>query len=417
MPTVRALGVTIVLVLTLVLQDSGSAQDAGMFVLEIPTLGVEVPGNGTMVLKPGAVTHFRIRVQRQTGQVNYGNIFSTINTEAANIVMTTRSTATGMVCEFDLTRRDGFRLRPGRNSIEITLQDVRGRLHYASFLLETSGDPGRTSPAAPVISAPGQKFAVVIGIARHRFADAGITNLKFADRDATQLRDFLLSPEGGSFRRENVVLLLNEDATAERIRNALSDSLAGAGADDFVLVYFSGHGIYDPADPRRYYLMAYDTRPDGLAETGLAVGVLEDLFGRALKTPWSVALFDAARVGSLPRGPAGSNNLVHQYLVRYTSDRGRSALSAANIGETSWETDTLGGGHGAFTHFLLRGLRGEADRDRDGTVTVREAREYVADQVRRATGGQQNPFGPENAGDGLALAGLGSRGVRQRAGR
>ena len=391
------------------LQAPGAAQDAAVFSLDVPALNLEVPANGTASLRQSTVTHFRVRIQRQSGQVNYGNIFAAINTEAANIVMTTRSTATGLVCEFDLTRREGFRLRPGRNSVEITVQDVRGRIHYASFLLETSADPSRTSPTLPVASPPGTKFAVLVGVSRHKYADAGITNLKFADRDATLVRDFLVSPAGGSFPRENVVLLLNEDATLERIRSSLSDAAARAGADDLVLVYFAGHGTPALDDPRRYFLLAHDSRPETLAETGLAVGTLEDLYGRALKTRWSVALFDASRVGALPRLPAGSNNLVHQYLLRYAGDRGRTALAAASLGETSWENEALDGGHGVFTHALLRGLRGEADRDRDGTVTMREVRDFVTDQVPRATGGQQNPFGAESAGDGLALAGVGAR--------
>jgi hypothetical protein len=392
----------------LLFQEPGAAQDT-VFTLDVPTLNIEVPANGTASLKQSLITHLRVRIQRQSGQVNYGAIFAAINTESANIIMTTRSTATGLVCEFDLTRREGFRLRPGRNSVEITMQDVRGRNHYASFLLETTADPSRTLPAAPVVSPPGSKFAVLVGVSRHKFADSGITNLKFADRDATLVRDFLVSPAGGSFARDNVVLLLNEDATLERVRGSLNEAATRAGEDDLLFVYFAGHGTPAPDDPRRYYLLAHDSRPDALPETALPVGTLEDLYGRALKTRWSVALFDAARVGPLPRTPAGSNNLIHQYLLRYAADKGRTALAAANLGETSWENEALDGGHGVFTHALLRGLRGEADRDRDGTVTMREAREFVADQVRRATGGQQNPFGAENAGDGLALAGVGAR--------
>lgn len=47
--------------------------------------------------------------------------------------------------------------------------------------------------------------------------------------------------------------------------------------------------------------------------------------------------------------------------------------------------------NGVFTHFLLKGLKGEADTNRDGLVTVPEAYDYVSRRTRDATQGNQNP--------------------------
>jgi uncharacterized caspase-like protein len=45
-----------------------------------------------------------------------------------------------------------------------------------------------------------------------------------------------------------------------------------------------------------------------------------------------------------------------------------------------------------FTYALLRGLRdGAADVNQDHIVTVSELQAYVIEQVRRLTGGGQNP--------------------------
>jgi uncharacterized caspase-like protein len=44
-----------------------------------------------------------------------------------------------------------------------------------------------------------------------------------------------------------------------------------------------------------------------------------------------------------------------------------------------------------FTYYLLEGLRGAADTDRDGTITVEEAYRYVSEKVPRATGQEQHP--------------------------
>ena len=51
-------------------------------------------------------------------------------------------------------------------------------------------------------------------------------------------------------------------------------------------------------------------------------------------------------------------------------------------------------GHGIFTYYLLQGLNGAADLNKDGIVTVQELYEYVEQQVTqksRSVGGNQHP--------------------------
>ncbi len=57
--------------------------------------------------------------------------------------------------------------------------------------------------------------------------------------------------------------------------------------------------------------------------------------------------------------------------------------------EVSGEDDELR--HGVFTYFLLEGLRGKADTDKDGIITVDEIYRYVSREVPRATGQEQHP--------------------------
>ena len=66
-------------------------------------------------------------------------------------------------------------------------------------------------------------------------------------------------------------------------------------------------------------------------------------------------------------------------------------------------------GHGVFTYYLVRGLRGAADLNRDGIVTLQELYEYVEQQVTvkaRASGGNQHPvMKGEMDIEGLAVQG------------
>ena len=67
-------------------------------------------------------------------------------------------------------------------------------------------------------------------------------------------------------------------------------------------------------------------------------------------------------------------------------DRSLFSLTASRDREQSFESPEWGGGHGIFTYYVVKGLEGSADENRDGIVTADELAEYVHTEVRRATG-------------------------------
>jgi uncharacterized caspase-like protein len=73
---------------------------------------------------------------------------------------------------------------------------------------------------------------------------------------------------------------------------------------------------------------------------------------------------------------------VHQSIFSLTASRDR---------EQSFESAQWGGGHGIFTYYVVRGMAGAADTNKDGVVTADELAEYVHTNVREATNAQQNP--------------------------
>ncbi|HNC45236.1 MAG TPA: hypothetical protein PLU80_13800, partial [Acidobacteriota bacterium] len=58
-------------------------------------------------------------------------------------------------------------------------------------------------------------------------------------------------------------------------------------------------------------------------------------------------------------------------------------LTSSDIDEKSYESQVWDG-HGVFTYFLLKGLKGAADVDRDNLVTAGEIFEYVRGEVPKA---------------------------------
>ena len=82
-------------------------------------------------------------------------------------------------------------------------------------------------------------------------------------------------------------------------------------------------------------------------------------------------------------------NLAEGFLNRISSGKGRVIITASGPNEVSAEDDQLQ--HGVFTYYLVEGLGGAADYDKDGLVTVDEAYRYVSHAVPQATAQEQHP--------------------------
>ncbi len=383
-----------------------------LFRLIIPQFNMTVEGDESASLPDHNVSHFEIRIQKSG--INYGSIHSKINTEAADIIMKTTARGSEIVCSFDLELRSGFRFGSGRNSVEISFEDRRGKVFYSSFLLRESSPVNfRARKDVATVQLPAEKYAVIVGISKYANRSSQLPDLQFASRDANTFRDFLLSPEGGSFKSENIRYLINEEASAANIRTALFTFLTRPQKDDLVVVYFAGHGAPDPNDPRQLYLLAHDTDPANMGGTAVMMANFQDLFARILKPRKVVTFTDACHSQGIGGGVFGAsakqNNLINQYLARFAGEAERAIITASDISESSYESDQWGGGHGVFTYFLLEGLKGKADLNRDGTVVAGELFQYVQQQVRLATGGNQNPTVVAGLAEGLPLSGLGLR--------
>lgn len=61
-----------------------------------------------------------------------------------------------------------------------------------------------------------------------------------------------------------------------------------------------------------------------------------------------------------------------------TRSKGRAIITASGPAEVSVELPELG--HGISTHYVVTGLKGAGDLNRDGVVSVQELYEYVEQQ-------------------------------------
>jgi|tagenome__1003787_1003787.scaffolds.fasta_scaffold20988475_5 hypothetical protein len=398
-----------------VLASSNAADTAPEpITLEIPQLQLQVEPEGAVLVPNTDVDQLVIHVGKRPNQVNPGSIYTKLNTDASNMIMTTSAMADGVLCKLDLNHQQGFRLRKGRNSFEVSFTDSMQRVHYAAFLIQTQdsapSDNKRISIKPDKVPAA-DKYAVIVGIARYADTAGGITSLQFADRDAKDFQEFLLSADGGSFPKDHVRILLNEDATAQNVRSALFTFLTKAQPQDQVVLYIAGHGAPDPNDPRNLYLLTYDTKLDDMGGTAFPMWQLQDVFSRVLKAKRVITFADTCHSYGFSGERRGkkSNNLVNQYVAKAANDSDRAVITASDISQLSYESDKWGGGHGVFTFFLLKGLQGEADFNKDGTVTAGELFAFIHDNVDKATAGNQSPMALPGLAERLPLSGVALR--------
>lgn len=118
-----------------------AATPAGTFLLEIPDLKLEVGENASAVLPHSSIDRLELRVLRSSQEISPGKVIVRINGEAANIIMSSRTNESGIVCVLDLNFRPGFLLHAGRNAIEASAESIYGRAYYAVFLLDVTDEP------------------------------------------------------------------------------------------------------------------------------------------------------------------------------------------------------------------------------------------------------------------------------------
>ena len=252
-----------------------------------------------------------------------------------------------------------------------------------------------------------QRYAVVVGISDYK--DPKIPDLKYADADAQAFYDFITSPIGGNFNKDNVLLLKNEQATLKNVKLAITNFLKKAIDTDFVVIFMACHGEPEPDRPNNIYLLMHDSELDSLSATAYHMENVNTDMKRYISAKRLIFFADACHSAGLSEGGVGTrgfSNTVNIALSELKSTReGWGILSASRAGEVSMESSQWGGGHGAFTYYLLEGMKGKADVEgnKNGIVTLAETFDFLEEKVKRATQNAQHPDTAGNFDNNLPL--------------
>lgn len=348
------------------------ASDAGFLPALAPRLVEE--GSGKVVFGPQMVQQAALN---QQGSVDYAIAMSEARQKgragANPLIVRAVATAGALKGDLVLSRRDAER---------VLAADRAGRFLDRAAVVIVHGKEQRELTAQP-----GGRYALVIGIDDYQQAQSGYSRLTYAARDARTLAALL--QQSGGFVAGTVTLLENRDATRQRVLDALRGLRVRLRDEDTVVIFFSGHGSVGPADDGRlhYYLVPHDGQLADLARTALKDDELEEAIGN-LPARQVVVILDACYSGGgttvlRARGitnPAVTAAPAGRALVEASA--GRVVISASKSDQPAFEDDQRGG---LFTSFLLEGLRGGADLNSDGAVTVLELFQFVSPQLREYT--------------------------------
>jgi Caspase domain len=228
----------------------------------------------------------------------------------------------------------------------------------------------------------GRRLALLV--ATSVYSDPDLRELRAPGRDAAELSEVLGDLRIGGFE---VQMLVN--VPSGEVQEGIEDFCADRHLDDQLLIYLSCHGVLD-SNGRLYYAAA-NTKRQRLAATAISATWLNERLedSRARR---QILVLDCCHSGAFARGGKGDQELALQQRFE-PHGRGRVVLTASRSTEYSFEAGQASGEGvpSVFTNAIVNGLRtGDADRDKDGLITVTELYQYVYENVR-ATEPRQTP--------------------------
>lgn len=257
-------------------------------------------------------------------------------------------------------------------------------------LFISASDVLTPSPVAPP-QFPGV-WAVLVGV--DNYADPEIPDLMYAGRDARAMLGALMnsyannSQGGAHFERENVLLLCDGgdlSPTAVNLRYALSTWIPErAGRNDLVIIFLSGHGFpdADPASPDGVsrYFVTMDADLDELSATAVSFSEIANSIAY-IPSEHVLTIVDACftvvpGAKALPGSAAGGD----EFWGELSSATGKIALTSSAFDQPSLELAEFESG--LFTYYLIEGLSGFADANRDGILSVGELFVYTRARVK-----------------------------------
>ncbi|MBO5053702.1 MAG: caspase family protein [Muribaculaceae bacterium] len=207
-------------------------------------------------------------------------------------------------------------------------------------------------------------YVIAVGINRYKSAPS----LMVSEKDAT---DFARLIKG--FPKTHVTTITGRYATRSNLVKVISREFSKAGKDDAVILYFSGHGNSGG-------VVAYDSG----FNNGVGLLKYSEIAKLMKKSPAKRKMIIVDSCNS------GSSKMTSRGKQKHRSgDPNVVLFMSSRANESSLEYPNLG--NSVFTKYLISGLSGKADANKDRRVSAKEIFDYVSNNVRRISSGKQHP--------------------------
>ena len=362
-------------------RGQGTLQQAG----EPPTVVIRSPVNGarltTSQTELSVVINSKLPIRNIQFLVN-GRLISGDAVRGMRGIRGVELEGTGVKITGNQNRLDftvNLQLDPGNNRIEVIAKNP----HEGRDSVEVFNQQAAASNTPPNL------WILSIGV--NRYDSPLLDNLRYAVNDAREIVNIFKAQEGKIYGKVNSRLIADGEAilpTRDNITDNLS-YLRQAAPDDVVLLFIAGHGLNDEVG--NFYFMPSDASftDNGAIRTSRAISHRE--IQGVLDVPGQKLVFiDACHSNNASSNrnirTVDNNRLVRdlqvqsQSTVIFTSSRGN---------QPSHEMDNLR--HGVFTHSIIQGMRGAANPDENGIISMLSLSAYVSKRVNEITSNSQTP--------------------------
>ncbi len=270
--------------------------------------------------------------------------------------------------------------RVGQNNVfKIIAEDAKGRAEIKLIsvnrkAIESKKLVENLNPTKIKKQTSNDAVAIIIGIATYK----SLPHAEFANEDAQLFYDYTMRALG--VKPENIKLLVDADAEQTEIYRTFKSWLPSrVKASTDIYVFYSGHGL-PSEDGKQLYLLPTRAERDFLNETAVSQEKIIALIKAT--NPKSVTFFlDSCYSGLTRTGDAllASARPISLKANESVYPSNFTVITASQSDQISSSSPELK--HGIFSYYLMRGMEGDADMNKDGKITAGEMHEYLAMQV------------------------------------
>jgi hypothetical protein len=268
--------------------------------------------------------------------------------------------------------------------IDIVAKDVYGNTDSKTIVVsrpvvESKVIYAALNPAQVKRQTERDAIAIIIGVSNYKT----LPKAEFANDDARVFYDYAIRALG--VKAENIKLLVDADADEVEIIKAFKTWLPSrTKSTTDVYVYYSGHGLPTP-DGQGLYILPPRADRDFISRTSIQFQEINaDI--QAVK-PKSVTIFmDACYSGQARNGEtlvASARPIALKAEKKLFPDN-FTVITASQADQISLSSPDLK--HGIFSYYLMKGMEGDADANKDGKITLNEMQAYLVDNVSRHAG-------------------------------